>query len=180
MIISFSYWGSFQFLSLSYQYSTNAGFPLYEFAILELTWNFNAHATILLPSFVVLSALRLVFVRDVFRFQTGSIGKSRLASVALLGEILPSAIVTLVSLTAFYPGDYFPLVFPFPILPIIGFAYIRFSKIIIMRDEIWTDYEHRMWFDKEQDPYVPESHDESITVPIRYLLVSQIRKRLKR
>ena len=71
------------------------------------------------------------------------------------------------------------MVFPFPILPLIGFAYIRFSKIIIVRDEIWTDYEHRMWFDKEQDPYVSVSDDESITVPITYLLVSQIRKRRK-
>ncbi|MHA2397196.1 MAG: hypothetical protein ACXAC0_10865, partial [Candidatus Thorarchaeota archaeon] len=74
----------------------------------------------------------------------------------------------------------FPVVLPFPILPLIGFAYIRFSKIIIVRDELWTDYEHRMWFDKEQDPYVPESTDDSITVPITYLLVSQIRKRLKK
>ena len=173
-------WGSihFQFLSLSYQYSAYTGSPWIR-TILEVTGNFNAHDVLLLPSMALLSALRLVFVRDIFRFQTGRINKSRLASVALLGEILPSAIIILSLLTLYYPGDFFPMVFPFPILPLIGFAYIRFSKIIIVRDEIWTDYEHRMWFDKEQDPYVPVSDDESITVPITYLLVSQIRKRRK-
>jgi hypothetical protein len=174
-------WNSyrFQFLALSYQYSAYSWFPWYEIGMLEVTLNFNAHEILLLPAIVLLSTLRLVFVRDVFRFQTGRIAKSRLASVALLGEILPSAIITLTSLISSSPGYYFHLVFPFPILPIIGFAYIRFSKIIIVRDEIWTHYEHRMWFDKEQDLYAPASDDESITVPITYLLVSQIRKRRK-
>jgi hypothetical protein len=169
----------FQFLALSYQYSSYIWLPWYEIGMLGVTVNFNVHDVLLLPAMVLLSALRLVFVRDVFRFQTGRIAKSRLASVALLGEILPSAIITLTSLITFSPGYYYHLVFPFPILPIIGFAYIRFSKIIIVRDEIWTHYEHRMWFDKEQDPYVTASDDESITVPITYLLISQIRKRQK-
>lgn len=183
--VALSWWSpQFQLMSLFYQFMVYTDFPMViaESLFLNVSLQFTAMMGSFLPFIALLSALRFVFVRDVFRFQSGLIKKSRLASVALLGEILPSAAITLISLALMPPDSFIPVFFPLPILPIIGFAFIRFSKVVLVKEEIFPDYEYRMWFEKERDPYVPgvqEPRDETIKVPITYLLVSQIRKRLK-
>jgi hypothetical protein len=131
------------------------------------------------PYIALLSGIRFLFVRDVFRYQTGRVTKSRLTSIALLGEILPSAVMILIPLLLTPSGGYILLLYPIPFLPILGFIFIRFSKVIPVKYELWPDYEHRMWFEKDRKPFVPQSDDESIKVPLGYLLVSRIRMRLK-
>jgi hypothetical protein len=171
----------FRFISLFSQFSMSRGGPWFTTDILLLNiqlWFSTTMATDL-PILALLSALRFAFVRDVFRFQRGIIKKSRLVSIAILGEILPSAIGLLISLGFSPPFSSTLMYLPLPILPLIGFAFLRFSKFVSVKDELWSDYEHRMWYQKEQDPYMSESADESIKVPITYLLVSKVRKRLK-
>ncbi|MGD9397896.1 MAG: hypothetical protein PVJ05_15775, partial [Candidatus Thorarchaeota archaeon] len=77
------------------------------------------------------------------------------------------------------PISYIPVLLPIPILPLIGFAYVRFSMIVPLEELLWPDYEHRMWFEKKREPSVPKPPEESITVPIAYLLLSRVRKRRK-
>ncbi len=177
-IVSFSMWSSNLLLwSLFYQLMAYAGTPWYDILTLNVSIELVANMTFFLPIIVLLSSIRFVFVRDVFRFQTGHITKSRLASVAILGEILPSAVFTLSQLILITSGSFLPVLVPIPILPLIGFAYARFSKIVPLEEVLWPEYEHRMWFEKKRESYVPEPPEESITVPIAYLLLSQIRKR---
>jgi hypothetical protein len=135
--------------------------------------------TISLPVFALLSAVRFLFVREIFRFQSGAIKRSRLISIAILGELLPSAVLTSFSFITAEIGSVGPIFIPTPILPIIGFLFIRFSRVVPIKDELWPDYESRMWFEKEHTPYVPEPMEETIKVPVMYLLVSQLRKRLR-
>ncbi len=173
------YGWSNQILFVSFFYFIRAfgGGPVYGgLALVIAEFEFVAGVSISLPLTALVAALRFVFVRDIFRYQSGQITKSRLVSLAVLGDLLPSAVITLSALLTIPPGGFYLLFFPLPILPLIGFAFIRFSKVIPIKEELWQDYEHRMWFEKER---VPELVEESIKVPITYLLASHIRKRLK-
>jgi hypothetical protein len=173
---------SIQLMSLFYTGSVYGGGPIfwgYE-SLLSIEFQFYASTSLILPVVAFLSAVRFVFVRDVFRYQNGHITKSRLVSVALLGELLPSALITLFALLTFFPGGgFFPMFYPLPILPLIGFVFLRLNKFVPTKEELWQDHEHRMWFEKERTPYTPAVAEESIKVPITYLLVSYIRRRMK-
>ncbi|MHA3964246.1 MAG: hypothetical protein AM325_012000 [Candidatus Thorarchaeota archaeon SMTZ1-45] len=171
----FSYW------SLFYEYEIYAEYSY--FGGLQVIFSDTLRINALMPSemllFVFLSAIRFIFVRDIFRHQVTIVKKSRLISVAILGEILPAATVTLLTLSVI-PLEFITLLFfPMPILPIVGFIYIKFSRAIPIKEEIWQDQEFRMWFEKEQESRLPETTDESIKVPMLYLIVSQVRKRMK-
>ena len=180
VVVAYSLWSSDSDLwSLFSQMTVYAGFPWYDLSILDISIEFIANMVLILPIMALLSSIRFLFVRDVFRYQSGRITRSRFASVAILGEILPSAVITLSLLVIVPPGSFIPVLLPIPILPLIGFAYVRFSKIVPVEELLWPDYEHRMWFEKGREPYLPEPPEESITVPIAYLLMSQVRKRLK-
>ncbi|MFX1578747.1 MAG: hypothetical protein ACFFBJ_03805 [Promethearchaeota archaeon] len=135
--------------------------------------------TIQLPVIALFSAVRFLFVRDIFRYQSGVIKRSRVVSIAILGELLPSAVLTSFSFVTIGVGYVGPIFLPTPILPVIGFLFIRFSRVVPIKEELWPDYESRMWFEKEHTPYVPEPVEETIKVPVMYLLVSQIRKHLR-
>ncbi len=183
---------SLSFISLLYQvqvslYDSWFGVRGYAPSIFEITQIPATEITLAISMisgftflfFGLLSALRFVFVRDIFRFKDGLINKGRLVSVAMLGEILPAAVVAFLMLNTYYDPSYFPVVLPIPLLPIAGFIFIRFSRLVRMREEIWPEQKYRMWYEKEQEPYTPAQTEESITVPISYLLLSQVRKRLR-
>ena len=177
-----SAWSSnIMIISFFYMTSVFGGGPVFGgLAIFNAEIQFTAAIALSLPLSGLLASLRFVFVRDVFRYQSRQITKSRLVSMGLMGELLPSAAVTLFALlTTPLGGGFFPLFYPLPILPLIGFAFLRFSKFVPAKEELWSDYEHRMWYEKEQEPHVPEPVDETIKVPISYLLVSQFRRRQK-
>ncbi len=169
------------FMSLFFQYDITSGYSVLSGLELSLPLEiqFSSWPAYGVPFLALLSVIRFVFVRDLFRFKLGLTTNSRLLAVSILGEILPSAAITFTSLPFAFYGDYMPLILPFPILPLIGFVFIRLTRIVPMREELWLDYEHRMWYEKEHVPYTPEPKDETIKVPVTYLLVSQVRKRLK-
>jgi hypothetical protein len=179
MYINWGWWGpSFQFMSLYSQIiytQSNPWFYVFEFQIY-----FIASTALIFPIMALMSSVRFVFIRDIFRFQNGHVSRSRLVSVAVLGELLPSAIITLLALGSAPSFAYIPLYYPIPFLPVIGFLYLKFSKVEPLKRELWPEYEHRMWFESERWPYSLEPVDESIKVPLTYLLISQVRKRRNR
>jgi hypothetical protein len=131
-----------------------------------------------LPITVLLSSVRFVFVRDVFRFQQRIVKRDRLASTGILGEILPSAIITLLTLTS--NSDTFAsvvfLILPTPFLFLAGLVLIKLSRTSVLKEELWPDYESKMWYEQGQEPHATRSPEESIKVPLTYLLMSQVRK----
>ncbi|NHI88604.1 MAG: hypothetical protein EAX87_03715 [Candidatus Thorarchaeota archaeon] len=129
-----------------------------------------------LPITALLSSVRFVFVRDLFRYQQHIINRSRVASTGILGEILPSAIITLLALSRDISPAAILLIFPTPILLFAGIALIKFSRTTPLKDELWPDYESKMWYDQRQKPHATESGDESVKVPLTYLLMSKVRK----
>jgi hypothetical protein len=171
-------WWSFRFSSLSIFYIMN--FPAYSplaqvipaMGSLALT----SSDFISLPITVLLSSVRFVFVRDLFRFQRHIINRSRVASTAILGEILPSAIITLLTLSRDPSAAAILLILPTPILPFAGLALIKFSRATPLKDELWPDYESKMWYEQGQEPPATKSPEESVKVPLTYLLISKVRK----
>lgn len=175
--LSYMYDMQFMYWSIFFQYTPySAPYLALQIAPPYFAMQLTALPAAALPFFLLFSAIRFVFIRDVLRFKIARVTKSRLVSVAILGEILPAATITLIDLIL-NPG-FTLLIFPTPILPIIGFVYLRFSKAIPIKDEIWDEQANRMWFEKEQEPYITQPADESIKVPIAYLLVSQVRRLL--
>jgi len=128
-----------------------------------------------LPFVMLVFSLRFVFIRDIYRFNEGTIQKSRLISIGLLAEIVPVAVLTLLNLSALEFSQYF---IPTPFFPLLGYLYVRYSKLPPMMDEIWEDEEHRMWFEDDKQPIslVQKPMEHRIKVPISYLIVSQFRK----
>jgi hypothetical protein len=171
-------WYSFQFSSLSIFYIMQ--FPAYSlFAqVIPAMGSLALTSTdfISLPITVLLSSVRFVFVRDLFRFQRHIINRSRVASTGILGEILPSAIITLLTLSRDPFASAILLILPTPILPFAGFALIKFSRTTPLKDELWPDYESKMWYEQGQEPHATRSPEESIKVPLTYLLISKVRK----
>jgi hypothetical protein len=186
MYIGWGWWTpSFQFMSLYSQFMISTVPPIPWFGALQLHFGyfelyFTAWTAIAIPVMMLMSSVRFVFVRDIFRFQNGIVSRPRLVSVAVLGELLPPATITLLALATAPQPSFITLLYPIPILPVIGFLYLKLSKVEPLKQELWPDYEHRMWFDKERDPLSPEPVDESIKVPLTYLLVSQVRKRRRK
>lgn len=167
--------------SLFYQYKSYSDFP---YVFTEQFLPSNSYEIVpmmqsVLIVFVLLSAIRIIFVRDIFRYQLTKITMSRLLSMAILGDILPAAVLTLLTLNEYSTTNTTLLFLPIPILPLIGFTFIKFSKVIPLGKEIWSDQEYRMWYEEVLEPYVSETADESIKVPITYLILSQVRKHLK-
>ena len=128
---------------------------------------------------LLMSSLRFFFVGDIFKFKDGTIGKTRLVSVALLGEITPFAIISIFSFQI-YPIYFYstPLFSPFPLFPLIGFLFLRLCKITPIRETLWDDEEHQMWFDGDASTLSPiqQPMQEGIKIPITYMIVSQIRR----
>ena len=175
-----SYWiPYFQFMSLFYQFEFSGLLISERFIIDYIIFQFIALEGIAIPFFSLLSGLRFVFVRDIFRFKDGILRRGRFLSVGILGEILPSIILTSLMLVTARGLILIPLFIPIPLLSIFGLVFIRFSKIVPVQEEIWPEHQYQMWFEKEQEPYSPEPAEENIKVPIGYLLVSQVRKRMK-
>ncbi|MFX1483531.1 MAG: hypothetical protein ACFFCP_10105 [Promethearchaeota archaeon] len=139
---------------------------------------FNLNSFFLLPITLIVFSLRAIFIRDVFRYHQVKLTQQRLISTGLLAEISPAVIMSILSSI---PGSGLYFIVPTPILPIIGYLFVRHSKLPTMTDEIWDDEEYRMWFEGEQPaptPYQPRM-EQDIKVPLTYIIASQFRK-LKR
>lgn len=175
-------YGDIQFISVFYEifwrtFSLILESPMYGTLLFSVT---NGS---FLPLILLMSSLRFLFVRDIFRFKDGFINKTRLVSIALLGEITPVAILS-VQYIQVIPSyfSYVPIVSPFPLFPLIGFLFVRLWKIFPVREIMWDKEEHRMWFEGDkptQSPF-PQPMEQGIKVPITYMIISHIRRLRKR
>ncbi len=174
-IISFNPWGDILFISIFYNALLNTGGSFIPIEILNnYSFTFNLNPLYGLPYVMIFFSLRLLFVRDIYRFNDGRVLKSRLISSGLLAEVAPATILTLIgSLLSGFPQ----IIFPTPIFPLLGYLYISKSKPSTLRESIWETEEHRMWFEGEPSSPSPIAQpiDHQIKVPISYIVLSRIR-----
>ena len=73
---------------------------------------------------------------------------------------------------------FYQTILPTPIFPLLGFLYLRFTRLPMMMDELWDEEEHRMWFEVDKPTLSPtqQPREQGIKVPITYMIVSQFRK----
>jgi hypothetical protein len=138
-----------------------------------------------LPLFAILSSFRFMYVRDIYRYLKHEISYRRMLYIGILGDLFPvvSFILLNMSLMGFVP---YYNVYPIPLLVFAGLIVARLHRSVLpFANRIWQDVDARMWFEEPaiqvpvhqvpENPYLPP--DETINVPIRYLLASQIRRR---
>ena len=174
-------WGEMSLISIFY--GANFGGVYFFDSLSFYSVNLNLVPAYIFPGYLLLFSIRLVFIRDIYRFCDGKVTKSRLISIGLLAEIAPVAVMTLIYTVisigmGVFPGSFAQFIFPTPIFPLLGYLYVRLSNLGITPDELWDDEEYRMWF--EEGPPTPppgqQPMEHRIKVPISYLIVSQFRK----
>ena len=174
-IVSLGSWGNILLLSIFYQMQLFLGVGLIREIIFSYAFFLNLTPIYLLHYVMLVFSLRFVFVRDIYRYSDGRVTKSRLISTGLLAEIVPVAVLSLLSLSMY---GFYEFILPTPFFPLLGYLYVRFSKIPLMIDELWEDDEHRMWYERDKphlSPLQPPT-EQGIKVPISYLIVSQFRR----
>lgn len=181
-LLSFGPWGV-ALQSIFYQMQASSGGAILEDILTFLTFMYSVQPIVYLHSIVLIFSLRFVFARDIFRFSDGKVTQSRLISLGILAEVAPVAIMTLFQLVIYLPlaipFGYFPLIVPTPIFPILGYIYVRKSRVPPRSEFLWDDEEHRMWYEEDRPSTGPDSQpiELHIKVPISYLIRSKFRRR---
>jgi hypothetical protein len=138
-----------------------------------------------LPLFAILSSFRFMYVRDIYRFLKHEISHRRMLYIGILGDLFPVVSFTFLTMSLMVYVPYYN-VYPIPLLVFTGLIVARLHRSVLpFANRVWQDVDARMWFEEPaiqipaqqvpENPYRPP--EETITVPIRYLLVSQIRRR---
>jgi hypothetical protein len=170
----------------SFVYLINNGYSYYDFySILNLYGSVVPYYA--LPIFAILSSFRFIYVRDIYRFLKHELTYRRMLYIGILGDIFPVISFAFLNMVLFGYSPYYG-VYPIPLLAFAGLLIARLHRSVLPHaNRIWQDVDARMWFE-EQVVHVPvqqvpekpyRSPEETITVPIRYLLTSQIRKRFR-
>ncbi len=139
-----------------------------------------------LPSLCILSSLRFVFVRDIYRHLKHEMTYRRLLYLGFLADFFP--VIAYVVIPRILFGGYIlsSIVFPLPFLAVVGLLVTRLHRSVLrLPNRIWDDVEARMWFEEEEKrqdvaPVLEKAgrpEDETITVPLTYIMVSHIRRR---
>jgi hypothetical protein len=186
MTYSYSYYyENTTFYSFAYLFSS--GYTYYDFFEYFATSG-TAVPFFGLPVLGILSSIRFVYVRDIYRYLKHEVAYHRMLYIGIFGDIFPVISFTLIN-SIIAPGSVpFYNVIPIPSLFFVGLLLARLHKSVLpYANRIWEDVDARMWFEDqvEQPPIlqVPERPyrptEETITVPIRYMITSQIRKRFR-
>jgi len=144
-----------------------------------------------LPIIGILSALRFVYVRDIYRYHKHEIPYRRMMYMGILGDIFPLISYMVITGIIFPGGMYSASIIPLPFLFFMGLLIARLHRSVLpYANRVWEDVDARMWFEQEEEsrpiittPIVttPENPhrptEERITVPFAYMLVSHIRKK---
>jgi hypothetical protein len=139
-----------------------------------------------LPIFGLLGAIRFIFVRDIYRYLKHELAYQRLMYMGILGDIFPVIAFTVLTMIISPGSTISESTIPIPCLVFLGLLVAKTHRSIQpYSNRIWTDVESRMWFEEKietrpvdsvpEKPYRPS--EEKITVPLRYLMISHIRKR---
>ncbi len=150
----------------------------------------NAIPFFTLPLLGVLSALRFVFVRDIYRYLKHEIAYRRLMYMGILGDFFP--VIAFSAMMGFLsPGSmmYYSAI-PIPCLVFLGLLITKLHRSVLPHANlIWDDVEARMWFEQEEksisiipaaiatpeNPHRPT--EEKIKVPFSYMVMSHIRRK---
>jgi len=182
---AYYYGGTFEVFSFAYIMDAGYGgnvlaeyYPMFIYGLVVPLFS--------LPILGILSSLRFVFVRDIYRYLKHEINYRRLLYLGILADIFPVIAFTVMQ-GVIYPWSTFTYGgFPVPCLVVVGMLVTRLHRSVVpVANQIWKDVEARMWFEKEGKgrgvASVSEqpSHleDEIITVPLTYMMVSHLRKR---
>lgn len=176
-LYSFSYMISFDsFFYIGYEY-TNIVYAM-------------AVPVYVLPVLGILSALRFVYVRDIYRYLKHEIAYRRLLYMGILGDFFPviafTAMIGFLSAGAMVSLSAIPV----PLLVFLGLVITRLHRSVLPHaNRIWADVDARMWFEEEEQslavipaiaatPETPHRPtEEKIKVPITYMLMSHIRRK---
>jgi hypothetical protein len=183
---SYSYY--YEYTSFySFAYLLNSGYTYYDFFEYFATSGM-AVPFFSLPVLGILSSIRFVYVRDIYRYLKHEIAYRRLLYIGIFSDIFPVISFTFINMIV-SPGMLsFYNVLPIPILFFVGLLMARIHKSVLpYANRIWEDVDARMWFEDqvEQPPKLQEPErpyrpaEETIRVPIRYMITSQIRKRFR-
>jgi len=143
-----------------------------------------------LPVLGILSALRFVYVRDIYRYLKHEIAYRRLLYMGILGDFFPviafTAMIGFLSAGAMVSLSAIPV----PLLVFLGLVITRLHRSVLPHaNRIWADVDARMWFEEEEQslavipaiaatPETPHRPtEEKIKVPITYMLMSHIRRK---
>jgi hypothetical protein len=123
---------------------------------------------------LLMSSIRLLFVREIYRWLANESSWQRLIMLGVLGELLPSGIVSstyIINPGAAAIGFYLP----FPLVLLMGLASLKLYKFTIETTTIWDDEEaaslhHEFPYQKS----VRRGSEDEIRVPLLYLIRSKI------
>ena len=124
---------------------------------------------------LLLSSVRLIFVRDVFSYFWGPVSVRRLVIVGFLGEMLPFIMLYLLPIL-FVGASTAGFAMPFPITPLFGFIFIRlFRPASAMADAVYLQSDVGEGVIRK-----PAQAPDTIQVPIAYLIRSRLGAIVKR
>jgi hypothetical protein len=186
LVTSYSYYyGSTSIISFAYSFYLGYSGPLlYEsgFPIIQ---------GIAIPFFSlivsgILGGLQFVYVRDIYRFLRHEIKFRRLMNMGILAALFPAigyyALSALISPWSLASMSALPI----PCMFFLGVLITRLHRSVLpYANRVWKDVDARMWFEPKEEshrvitqpekPYRPS--EETIKVPLTYMVVSQIRKK---
>jgi len=162
-------------------------YQLYPFSILGSIIDIAS-----LMLFALMGVFHFAFVRDTYRYLRKTITYKKLIFTGVLSIIFPIILATGLFPIVMYYMIVIPI--PIPLLQFAGLLMVRYHRPIVDQvDRVWTGDESKMWWEKdmwwekeerparkqytEHTPEKPHRHrNEIITVPMRYLLLSRIRR----
>jgi hypothetical protein len=179
------YYSSSVVLSFAYQFN----FGYYDTFIVES--GFPALIGYAVPFFSlipfgVLSGLQFVYIRDIYRYLKHEIKFQRIVFMGILAAIFP--VIGFFMLAALISPWSIAMttIIPIPCLLILGLVIAKLHRSVLpSAGRVWEDVDARMWFEQKviaqpvktvpEKPYRPA--EETIKVPLAYMVVSQIRKK---
>ncbi|TFH07179.1 MAG: hypothetical protein E4H14_09075 [Candidatus Thorarchaeota archaeon] len=139
-----------------------------------------------IPFFALLFIFHFAFVRDVYRYLRKTITRNRLIGMAIFSCLFP--VIFSFGLGGMFIFGYLVyLPIPIPLIQIVGLLLVRYHRPDIVQSErVWKGDKSTMWWETERreqpiqistTPEKPFKHrEEVITVPVRDLFLSRIRK----
>lgn len=134
------------------------------------------------------SAGNFYLVRELYRYFRSEVSRLRLISVGLLATFFPLLIMIVYPYGIFY-YYYAMIVFPLPSVFLFTMLLTKVHRPMVgLTDRIWRDQHPSFWWEHSEDglkteegiistPETPyRSKNDLIKVPIRYLLISKIKK----
>jgi hypothetical protein len=160
------------FYAFEFVYYTSTMPPTYSYSVFGMVALASSQFLLLL----LLSSVRLVFLRNVFGHLRGTVTRKRLLRIGVVGELLPAAVVALPTFLGGFIG-FFQTPVPFPAALLVGFLFIRYFRV---SDEIEAfKMKGGEIVSGPVDIEVPEMPD-TIKVPVIYVLKSKISSLVRR